>query len=183
MLTYTFLSNTEVFVTNNDDINIIQDRYPESGELFTSREETQAWLDNYSKQINQTIYDNLEFIKSQKKKEISDACELAINTDAFQSSAQSSIMKTYSSSANDQFNIQSLVITAISDTTQKLYWNAVGEELSEWTADEILKLWEDLKISRESHLTKCDNIKNYIDQQDNEDIITNITWSTGIQEV
>lgn len=182
MFKYVFLSDTEVMITNGSDINIVQNRDPETGELFKTKNDAQLWLDSYSRQINETIYDNLQFIKEQKKKEISDACELAITIDGFQSSAHGNISKIYGSSSNEQFEIQNLVITAISKPDEKLYWKAKDEELSEWTADEILKLWGDLKENRESYITRCTVIKNYIDNQNNEAIIMNINWSTGIPE-
>lgn len=187
MLRCIYDSDTEVRITNNIDINFVQDRNPNTGELFSSREDTEAWVLEYSKQTNQEIVDSLSYAKSIKKDEISNKCKVVLYG-GFESDAYQGILKRYRSTADDQSTITSLFMIALSNKliqssdNRQLYWHAEGEDFSEWSIDEILKLGNDLSKFEEAILFKCKKIKKYIDSLNDENEVNSISWDIELSE-
>ena len=55
MLRYVLKSDSVILITNDKDINMIQDRDPVTGKPFATKEDTIEWAINYAKEMGQTI--------------------------------------------------------------------------------------------------------------------------------
>jgi hypothetical protein len=56
MIRYYFNNNTtEIVLTNDIDINIVQNRNPNTQQYFTSQDDAIAWANEFVKEINETL--------------------------------------------------------------------------------------------------------------------------------
>lgn len=58
MLRYVIESDFSVFLSNDKDINMIQDRNPVTGEKFTDKETAVAWVTDYAAVMNETLIES-----------------------------------------------------------------------------------------------------------------------------
>ena len=64
MIRYFFKTDTEIVLTNDVDINIIQNRNPATQEYFMNKSEALEWATEYVKEFNETLIEsaaNLEY--------------------------------------------------------------------------------------------------------------------------
>jgi hypothetical protein len=188
ILKYIFLSETQILLTNDKDVNILQDRSTYTNELFKSREDALEWAKKFADETGATLFHPIGALRESKKEEISIKCGQVIYG-GFQSDAYQGIVKTYSTADVDQGNIRGLFLAVLSKKAgtpdcenDRFYWHAINEDFVEFTEDEITKLARDMMVFLQMNLFKSKAIQKFIDTLETEDEINAVTWDIKLPE-
>ncbi|URZ18784.1 hypothetical protein [Clostridium felsineum] len=157
---------------------------PSSTLILASLPNTSLLKPKWDSTNNQWV-DDLNAVKQNKCQQIENKCKQML-TSGFVSTAYQNISKTYSSTLENQSNIQGNAISAMSKIAgtpgcenDKFYYHAQGEEFVEWTAQEVLTLARDWKVFKEQQLFKSKSLQTYVnDVLTTVDSVKSVTWDT-----
>lgn len=122
---------------------------------------------------------SIEFIRSSKLKEMSNACKKAIEN-GFDLMLSDGEIHHFSLTAQDQMNL--LVISTKLDTQEKISYHADGELSKFYSAAEMKQIIDAANAHKEYHTTYYNALKAYINSLDTMEAIAAITYSTPIPE-